>query len=106
DPCRDPVNVSKLVPIPDDPTLAGEVAAKRSELARVSAHNAAGAYAEALRIARGVLESAEGIGYAPLVAEARFWTGWMLHRAGQYDDAVRTLEEAYFEAGLARVGAV
>ena len=73
----------------------------RPRLARVRALELAGKYRDGLASARETLTAAEAVAWAPAVAEARLHVGILEGRTGRFDDAARTLEEAYFAASRA-----
>jgi len=79
----------------------GRLRGLRPRLARVGALELAGKYRDGLASARETLTAAEAVAWAPAVAEARLHVGILEGRTGQFDDAARTLEEAYFAASRA-----
>mgnify|MGYP002619580034 CR=1 FL=1 len=79
---------------PSDPALVETVAVVRDQLADVRALNGAGKYGEALEVARQANETADGIGYAPLVAEASCELGSVLESSGDYSAAEQHLVRA------------
>ena len=97
-PCADPDILLAQVPPPEDPATRPIVEEQRSRLHHAAALERAGKYQGALELARDVLETAEGIEYVPLVAEAALAVGRYSDRAGAYDDARAELERAYLVA--------
>jgi tetratricopeptide (TPR) repeat protein len=63
----------------------------------------AGAYEEALVLAREALAEAEKLDWEPLAAEARVRVGGVLIDTGEYDAARAALSQAYFEAARSEV---
>lgn len=84
----------RLTP-PEDPRLELEVDAQRRQLARVRVLDAAGSYAHALEEIGPIAQSAEALGYMPLLAETWLLRGVLHDHAGQYAEAEADLERAY-----------
>jgi tetratricopeptide (TPR) repeat protein len=68
--CGQSERLAALVPLPADAEDRGKIAAVEAELARTRATTAAGDAAAAMAGTRAALASAEGLGYAPLLASA------------------------------------
>lgn len=97
-PCSDADVLLAQVPPPEDPAIRSAVEEQRSVLLDAAAMERAGKYRRALDLARGVLETAEGVEYVPLVAEAALAVGRYSDRAGMYEDARSELERSYLVA--------
>lgn len=95
--CDDIDYVLAQVPPPDDPQVHALVEEVREQIARASALESAGKYAEGLRVARSAHDDALRSSYAPVVAEAAFRLGHLFEHTGSYDEAVQALRAAYFE---------
>ena len=99
DGCRD---VNFLARLPSPPMERREAIRQvRVELARVRALAATGSYAEGERAASEALAHAVEVDWPPLVAGARMQLGALLDSDGDFDQAERVQEQAYFEASLA-----
>jgi len=85
------------VPQPE-PAVATDVEALRSEAAAVSPRVYAGAAKDARAQLEALLERAEAVGYAPLVAELRLKLGHALSVSGHAELAEQSLRAAAFEA--------
>ncbi|MEM9452893.1 MAG: serine/threonine-protein kinase [Myxococcota bacterium] len=96
--CDDLHALQADVPPPADPQVAERVEVLRGRLAQVRALREAGVYDEALVEAEVVVERAEGLGYAPLLAEAWFSRGGARREVAQYEQAEQDLERAYLLA--------
>jgi tetratricopeptide (TPR) repeat protein len=80
---------------PEDPQVAQEVEHLREQLADIEAAQDAGKYVQALRQLEPVVQRAEVLGYAPLLAEVKLRRGSLLEAAGKYAEAEQELEAAY-----------
>jgi eukaryotic-like serine/threonine-protein kinase len=85
-----------LAAAPSDPELAARVEGHRETLARAEAYERAGQYHAGLELALRVAAAADGLGYAPLQAEAQLQVGQLQRDLGAHDEAERALERAYF----------
>jgi eukaryotic-like serine/threonine-protein kinase len=83
---------------PADEATAGAVAVVRDQLADARALEGAGKYGDALAVARQAGETAEQLGYPPLVAEALCDVGSALEATGDYPGAEDHLMRAVWEA--------
>jgi tetratricopeptide (TPR) repeat protein len=98
-PCRDEALLPNLpLPPPQERTAVRDI---RADLSRAVALHAMGRYTDGLEPARRALASAEALAWPPLVATARGWVGRLHERSGEYAEAERVLETAYFEAAAA-----
>lgn len=98
EPCVDMQILSRL---PTPPTDQREIIrAIRVELSRITSLERTGHYDEGLTAAQATMTSTESLGWSPIHAAARAKYGVLLGRKGRYEEAVRELEDAYFEAML------
>jgi len=99
DPCRD---VTMLGRLPPPPTEDRErIRGVRAQLSRVGALERAGKYDDGLAAAQTTTRDAQALGWPPLMAAAEFSRGELLVRTGDYPEAERVLEDAFFQAQLA-----
>jgi tetratricopeptide (TPR) repeat protein len=96
--CEDTEAVRKGGHTPDDPQLRDSLAQLDQRLADAEQRGHAGKYPEALALARTVVEDAEAIGFAPMIARASRRRGWLEHTNGDDPRAEETLSAAYFQA--------
>jgi eukaryotic-like serine/threonine-protein kinase len=96
--CDDVETLQAELPPPEDPEVAEQVEAQRDSLAQVRALRHAGAYDEALAAAEAIVAQADGLGHAPLQAEALLERGLARQELAQYEEAKRDLERAYLLA--------
>ncbi|MBL4686434.1 MAG: tetratricopeptide repeat protein, partial [Nannocystaceae bacterium] len=82
------------VPPPTDPAVTEQVEQERTRLAEVAALDRTGLHAQALPLAQSVIGSAERIGYAPLIAEAKYWLGRAHANMGEVAKGSEVLAEA------------
>jgi tetratricopeptide (TPR) repeat protein len=101
DGCRDRDVLARLPPPPTE--HVEDIRAIRAQLARATAHERTGEYADALVLADSTREDAEALGWPPLVAAAWTQEAILREREGDYEEAARLATRAYFEA--ARVDA-
>ena len=80
---------------PEDPNVAAEVEALRKRLVDIAAIGKAGRYAEALEQVEPVVQRADVLGYAPLLAEAQYRRGVLQDNNGQYAEAEQDLRRAH-----------
>jgi eukaryotic-like serine/threonine-protein kinase len=99
--CDDERWLRQRIALPDDPDERARVQELRERLTRVAARASAGRYGEAQRMAEGVVADAEALGWAPVVAEARFAEGSLLERTGDYAAAEAALVDALARATAA-----
>jgi tetratricopeptide (TPR) repeat protein len=100
--CSDPRALLDEVAPPEDPAIAAEVEAIRSELATAAAHAAAGQHEVSYMSLPALLERARATGHLPVVAEVARQVGVDLEQFGRIDEAVAHFEEslwASIEAG-------
>ncbi|MGH1345952.1 MAG: tetratricopeptide repeat protein [Nannocystales bacterium] len=95
DRCDDLEALRATVPPPEDPAVRREVEALRERLADVVAAKNAGKYRSSLEEAERVVQDAEGLGYGPLVAEAKQVRGLARRAKGKYEEAEQDLQEAH-----------
>lgn len=96
--CSDVDRLESAVPIPEQGELAEAVEALRGELRRVRATSDTGRYEDALAMAKIAVERAEGLGFEPLVAEAKVELGLLLATDAQSEPAEDALDEAMTRA--------
>jgi eukaryotic-like serine/threonine-protein kinase len=96
--CDDVETLRAELPLPEDPEIAEQVVALREGLAQVRTLRHAGAYDQALTDAEAIVARADGLGHAPLRAEALLERGLARQRRAQYEEAARDLERAYLLA--------
>ena len=96
--CADSAYLLAQLKPPTDAGVRQRVRALRAALARARALSAAGRYEPALAVAQEAATGAGKVGYAPLVAEARFRVGSLQARAGKYKESEASLGSAYFQA--------
>jgi tetratricopeptide (TPR) repeat protein len=96
--CDDVEGLQAELPPPEDPQVAAQVEALRDGLVQVRALHNAGAYDEALAAAEAIVAQADGLGHAPLQAEALLERGLARQDKAQYEEAERDLERAYLLA--------
>ena len=90
--CDDDVFAATLPPPP--PAVAQQVERARRDIAEAKAKRRAGQYASAEALAHEVIVRAEPLGYAPLLAEARYLLARVLESDGRYEAAEREMSEA------------
>jgi tetratricopeptide (TPR) repeat protein/predicted Ser/Thr protein kinase len=83
---------------PQDPREHERVIALRAQLHRIAALRLAGNFRAAADEALLVLDEAEQLGWAPLVAEARVELGEARGELGEYPDARVLVEQAFLDA--------
>ena len=98
EPCADRSWLMASVRPPEDPELAGRVAAVREQLAKVTAMSDAGKAGDAVELAERLDATATELGWAPTIAEAAGARGRVAQELGSFADAAPTLERAYFAA--------
>jgi eukaryotic-like serine/threonine-protein kinase len=81
--------------LPEDPRAAARVEALREQLVRARTLRKAGVYDEALAEAAAVVEEAETLVYAPLLAEALLERSYGRNQVAQYTEAEQDAERAY-----------
>jgi tetratricopeptide (TPR) repeat protein len=96
--CNDVEALQAELPPPEDPQVAEQVEALHDGLLQVRALRNAGAYDEALAAAEAIVAQADGLGHAPLQAEALLERGLARQDKAQYEEAKRDLERAYLLA--------
>jgi tetratricopeptide (TPR) repeat protein/predicted Ser/Thr protein kinase len=97
DSCADPRLLAQRT-VPPDSASPAIIASVRSSLSRASALADAGRYADGLAQARRALAEAEGLGWAPLQAEARMTAAGVQAELGQYDEVREALQLAFGDA--------
>jgi eukaryotic-like serine/threonine-protein kinase len=98
DACSDTHALAARVRPPEDAHTRELVDRLRTTLADAKAKEAAGRYDAALGLAEEVALRAAGLGYAPVLAEARLRLGSVLERKGDFAAAERELLEAIWHA--------
>ena len=100
--CSDLEQLLAEQPLPDDAAQRADIEALRDQLARASALEVAARFDDALEIARTVSESAAGIEYFPLRAEAALRRAKAHEALGDYDAARDAFVAALAHAEQAR----
>jgi eukaryotic-like serine/threonine-protein kinase len=88
---RDPVQ-------PADPRIAAAVEALRARLSIATANATAGRFPTGIAIAQEVTDSARGLDYAPLQADALLVLGTTASKQGRHEEANEAMRQAYFVA--------
>lgn len=104
--CRDSEILLSATPPPEDPEVAKKVSEIRREHAAISATLNTGRYAEALTRLRALEKRAEGLDYAPVVAEVAVDVASAIEATETGDVVIEALERAFalgVEAGDAQV---
>ncbi len=96
--CADAEYVTAAVKPPEDPATRATVAALRERLERVNALVTAGRYQEASALCDALAEEVAAARYPPLNVERSTLAGLLAVKLGDYQEAARALEPAYFEA--------
>jgi tetratricopeptide (TPR) repeat protein/predicted Ser/Thr protein kinase len=96
--CEEPQHFVPMRPLPSDSAQADQVHALRRERAIVQAMFTSGERELAIARFDAVIEDAEALGFAPLLAELEVSRGNAYVEQGQYDAAERDLEQAYARA--------
>ena len=96
--CDDVEALQAELPPPEDPQVAEQVEVLRDGLVQVRALRHAAAYDEALAKAETIVAGADGLGHAPLQAEALLERGLARKELAQYAEAERDLERSYLLA--------
>ncbi|MCA9708402.1 MAG: tetratricopeptide repeat protein [Myxococcales bacterium] len=93
-PCDDAAGLRAARHPPEDPVLAGRVAALEPRLVAAQAQQSAGRYAQALAALEPLVTEAEALGHPPLLARAWLQQGVLQWKLGDYDAAEQTLIRA------------
>ncbi|MBC8068642.1 MAG: tetratricopeptide repeat protein, partial [Deltaproteobacteria bacterium] len=96
--CSDTHALAARVRPPEDARTRELVDRLRTSLADAKAKESAGRYDAALGLAEEVALRAAGLGYPPVLAEARLRLGSVLERKGEFASAERELLEAIWHA--------
>jgi tetratricopeptide (TPR) repeat protein len=104
--CSDARALQEVVPSPVDPVVRGRVDAARKQLSTVRALDATGGFREAQAIATATTHDAEGLHYAPLLAEALYWRAVIEDRTGDTKAAEATLRQGLLAGGDGRADTV
>jgi serine/threonine protein kinase/tetratricopeptide (TPR) repeat protein len=102
DACTDPAGAKMIEPVPTEEPTRSQVLAMRVRLAEASALTAAGRIAEARALELDALEEAEGLDYAPVLAEVLRELGNTEFQAGDLPAARHALKRALSTAETAR----
>ncbi len=97
--CMSSAEMLEEDPLPDDSARRREIKSARQDLAQGEALKAAGRFQEALQTAVEVSKTADGLGFTPLQAEARFLAGNVAIELGRTETAERELRSALTAAG-------
>jgi serine/threonine-protein kinase len=92
--CADVEALTARVRPPEDPALRARVAEIEAKVDRLGALRVAGKYKDGLGLGEPIVTEAEAVGYAPLVAQARFRMGLLREGAGDYARAAADLRAA------------
>jgi eukaryotic-like serine/threonine-protein kinase len=98
DACADVDLLTAPITPPADPEVRRAVDDLRARLAAVDAHIAAGKYDGAWMLATSIDAQAQGLGYAPLRAEALLRLGYLQDKRGDATAAEQTLQEVVWLA--------
>jgi tetratricopeptide (TPR) repeat protein len=96
--CDDVNALAAELPPPEDPSVGAQVVELRERIEQVRTLRKAGVYAEALEVAEAVVEQAEPLAYAPVLAEALLARGQALDHMARYAEEERDMERAYLLA--------
>lgn len=94
--CDETSQLRALAPPP--PGAVESVKDVRSKIAQIHAEEAAGRHRRGLQLAEEAVEAAESTNYAPVRVETLVARGRMQEQIGEYEDAARTLTDAYVRA--------
>jgi len=97
--CADVVALSAPTPMPDAPQLRERIRELYRSIEELRVFEHTGRYSVVSERARAVVQTAQGIGYAPALAEAQYLLGKVLYNTSAYD----TAEQAYIAAAAAAV---
>jgi tetratricopeptide (TPR) repeat protein/tRNA A-37 threonylcarbamoyl transferase component Bud32 len=97
DQCSDEAWLRLRPPLPDDPELRASVAELRAELQRGQPLSSSRPDQGAKALAE-MVERAEGLGWTPLLAEARLRYGSAVNAAGRHTEAEQILVDGYLSA--------
>jgi tetratricopeptide (TPR) repeat protein/tRNA A-37 threonylcarbamoyl transferase component Bud32 len=100
--CADVEALAQAVPPPEDPAARARLEALRARLDRVKALEQAGRYADGAAAAGPLVVEAEALGYAPVLAEARYRHARMHMGTGAGARAEALLWQALSDASAAR----
>ncbi|MCX4242874.1 serine/threonine-protein kinase [Paraliomyxa miuraensis] len=98
EPCADVVALRSGLAPPDDPAVASEVSRLRGSIGRARAQLVSGRYESARALATTVLDEAQALGYAPMLAEAHALVGEVLAETSEPEAAAEAFTHAYFSA--------
>lgn len=101
--CDDIEALAAAVPPPQDAATRDAVVAVRKRVARATALDRAGRYADAADEARAALADADAVAYPPAVVEATYWLAEAQSGLGEIADADRNMRKAYWGALAGRV---
>jgi serine/threonine-protein kinase len=85
--CADVRALREKVPLPPDPELRARVEVVKRDLARVRALEQTSRFADGLRVSSKLVDDADKLGYAPLVAQALQQRAHIDQWLANYDDA-------------------
>jgi tetratricopeptide (TPR) repeat protein/predicted Ser/Thr protein kinase len=92
--CMDDARLGRRMHLPEDPDMREQVSEVRRKLTRAHGLSDSGRYAEGLALAHEAESEAEGIGWAPLQAEALARVGHETSQLGRFKEAEEILERA------------
>ncbi|WP_224240821.1 serine/threonine-protein kinase [Hyalangium gracile] len=101
-PCQDIASLAEQPPLPADAALRASVEKLGDQLSQVKALHDAGRYKAGVELARKLEPEVVATAYRPLEAELRYHLGWLLQQAGEAEDSIRQLEQAFDSAESGR----
>lgn len=100
--CEDADTLLAVLPPPDDPAIAERVDTLSGELARATALEHVGKFAEGRALAEELVERVDATGYDPLRAEMHFRVGSLRFELGDFDAAAPHFSEAFWAGDASR----
>jgi serine/threonine-protein kinase len=92
--CADVAALTAPFPPPEDPVARAHVNALEQRVDRLEALETSGKYTEGAALTDALLAETAAAGYPPIDAEARYWSGRLAERAGDYDKAKDLLRQS------------
>jgi serine/threonine-protein kinase len=96
--CADTEALTARVRPPEDPTLRARVAALQPRVDKLETLWATGKYKEGLALSGALLAETAEVPFAPLHAQAQFWTGRLDEGGGDFEAAKASLRSAALSA--------
>ena len=100
--CLDGASLDAERPVPIEADRRRATEGLRERLAQAGLASEFGRYAEAVTLARAVVEDATQLGYRPIQAEAELGLAMALHDADQLEEATTMVERAHLSAQASR----